>query len=155
MVTCNYYMYPPILLLSLPLSHPPPIFYKNSKPHTLVLQLALFLNILLFFSLISITVYPRRLNIAPYATQWTLLSICLKCNSLHLLTPNSHPSHSLPPPRPPQVCSLCLHVCFSSVDRLICAIFQIRLHIEVLSQSICPSLSDLLHLINILLFTHS
>ena len=36
------------------------------------------------------------------------------------------PSHFLlPPPWQPQVCSLCLWVCFSFVDRFICAIFSI------------------------------
>ena len=38
------------------------------------------------------------------------------CNNLHLLIPNScHFPPTIPPPRQPQVCSLCLWVCFCYV----------------------------------------
>ena len=45
-------------------------------------------------------------------------------NSLHLLIPNIH---SIPPPPPlswqPQICSLCVWICFYFVDSFICVIF--------------------------------
>ena len=44
---------------------------------------------ILFFIFFSIMVYPRRLDIVPCAIDRTLLFIHSKCNSLHLLTPNS------------------------------------------------------------------
>ena len=55
----------------------------------------------------------------------TLLFFHSLYNSLHLLIPNSS---SIPPPIPwePQVCSLCLWVCFYFVDKLICVIFRRR-----------------------------
>ena len=45
----------------------------------------------------------------------TLLFFPPVCNSLHLLIPNSCHPPTVPPPRPPHVCSLCLWVCFCYV----------------------------------------
>ena len=62
----------------------------------------------------------------PVLYSRTSLLIHSKCNSLHLPIPKSQ--SMLPPPsapRQPQVCSLCLGVCFCSVDRFICTIFTI------------------------------
>ena len=60
----------------------------------------------------------------PVLCSRTSLLIHSKCNSLHLLTPNSL-SILLPPlpPWKPEVCSPCLWVCFCFVDRIICALF--------------------------------
>ena len=67
----------------------------------------------------------------PVIYSRTLLFIHSIYNSLHLLIPNSQsiPPRS-PPPRQPQVCSLCLWVCFLClwvcfcfIDRFICVIF--------------------------------
>ena len=46
-----------------------------------------------FFCIFSIMVCPRRLDIVPCAV---LLSIHSKCNSLHLLAPNSQSISILP-----------------------------------------------------------
>ena len=48
-------------------------------------------------------------------------------NSLHLLTPNSQsfPSLSHFPPWQPQVCSLCLWVCFCFIDIFTCVVFYL------------------------------
>ena len=45
----------------------------------------------------------------------TLLFFPPVCNSLHLLIPNSCHPPTVPPPRQPHVCSLCLWVCFCYV----------------------------------------
>ena len=68
----------------------------------------------------SITMIGYSLCAGPH------LLIHSKCNSLHLLTPNSQSIPLSPPPLwQSQVCSPCLWVCFCSVDRLICAILYI------------------------------
>jgi len=70
-----------------------------------------------FFSyyLPSCSVTSDRIQL-PVLYSGTSLLIHSKCNSLHLLTPNSQ---SIPPPWQPQVCSLRLWVCFCSVNRFI------------------------------------
>ena len=77
-----------------------------------------------FFMFFSTVVYHRILNIVPCAVNRTVLFIHPTYNSLHPLTPNSQSSPSpFSPTWQPQVCSLCLWVCFCFVDRFICAIF--------------------------------
>ena len=71
-----------------------------------------------------------------------LLFIPSACSGLHLLTPNSQSIPPLPPWQP-QVCSLCLWVCFCLIDRFIC----VRFHIQGISYSICLSLSDFISMI--------
>ena len=94
-------------------------------------------------------VYHRILNIVPciYSTllqSRTLLFIHPIYNGLYLLIPNS-PSFSPPtpfPPRQPQVSSVCESFSVLQI-RLLVSYF--RFHIQVISQAICLSLSELLH----------
>ena len=74
----------------------------------------------------------------------TSLFIHPTCNSLHLLIPNSQSTPLYPSfPRQQQICPLCLWVCFSFVDKFICAIFYIP-HVSVITWYL--SLSVWLHL---------
>ena len=52
----------------------------------------------------------------------SVLLIRSVCNSLHLLSPTSWPIWA---PWQPEVCSLCLWVCFCFVDKFICVIFYV------------------------------
>ena len=87
-----------------------------------VTQLYIYIHII-FLTLSSIIFHHKWLDIVPCATQQDLIAYPSKCCSLHLLTPNSQ-SIPLPPPQQPQVCSACPWVCFFSVDRFTCAIYQ-------------------------------
>ena len=85
-----------------------------------VTQSYIYIKFLFLYYLPSCSI-PRDC-IVPCAVGQELIAYPSKCNSLHLLTPNSL---SIPPPPPwqPWVCSLCSWVCFCFVDRFICAIF--------------------------------
>ena len=62
------------------------------------------------YNFLCCTVWPHCLTILNVIVCIYLLQ------TLHLF-------HSLPPPWQPQVCSLCLWVCFCSIDTFVCAIF--------------------------------
>ena len=51
----------------------------------------------ILFLILSIMLYPKRMDIVPCAYSRTSLLIHSICNSLHLLTPNTQPI-PLPPP---------------------------------------------------------
>ena len=74
----------------------------------------------MLFSTISI---PRDWRWFPGLYSRTLFFIHSKCNSVHLLAPNSKSSPLSPSPQQPQVCSLCMWVYFFFVDLFINAIF--------------------------------
>ena len=68
----------------------------------------------------SIMFYYKRLDRVPLLCTRTSLLTHSKCKSVHLLSPNSQSfPHPPPPIWQPQVCSLCLWVCFCSVGRWI------------------------------------
>ena len=79
-----------------------------------------------FLILSSIMVYPKRLDIVlcavtvgPHCLSMLSIVVCI----YYPQTP--HTSHSLSPrPWQPQVCSLCLWVCFCLVDRFISATYK-------------------------------
>ena len=72
--------------------------------------------------ILSVTVYHERLNMVPCIYSRALLFIPSLYNSLHLLIPNSQSIPPSTPPHPwqPQICSLCLWVCFFFIDNFIC-----------------------------------
>ena len=78
------------------------------------------------------------------AVQQDLIAYPSKCNSLHLLTPNSCPSRSLPLGNYKSV----LYVCESvSVLQRGPLVPYFRSHVYVISYGVCLSLSDLLDLV--------
>ena len=77
-----------------------------------------------FFISFSIMAYHRILNTVPVCSR-TLLFLQPIHDSLHLLNPPTPLSahRSLTTPWQPQVCSLCLWVCFCFIDMFICVVF--------------------------------
>ena len=90
-------------------------------------------------------VYRRILNMAPCAHSRNLLSTHSVCNSFHLPIPNSQSiSAASLPPWQPQICSLCLWVCFCFVDKFIYVILLDSTYKHIIWYLV---LSDLIHLI--------
>ena len=83
-------------------------------------------HIYIFKIFFSIMVYHSLLNTVPCDIQLDLVFIHSLCNSLCLLIPNSQSIPPLTPfPSKPQLCFLCLWVCFCFIDRFIYVIFWI------------------------------
>ena len=69
-------------------------------------------------------------TVGPCCLSILYIIVCYHICYYSLLSANPklqiHHSPTFPPPWQPQVCSLCLWVCFSFIDKFICVIFYIK-----------------------------